>query len=63
LEIKDGIFGSFIENRPDDVAEIIDYTGHGIAPGLVDTNIHGFRNHDIMENDVVEGLNEHSRIY
>ncbi|MEH7011710.1 N-acetylglucosamine-6-phosphate deacetylase [Neobacillus niacini] len=57
LEIKDGKFGDFSENRPDDAAEIIDYGGRWIAPGLVDTHIHGFRNHDIMDNDV-EGLNQ-----
>jgi N-acetylglucosamine-6-phosphate deacetylase len=57
LEIKDGIFGSFSENRPVAAAEIIDYAGHWIAPGLVDTHIHGFRNHDIMDNDF-EGLNQ-----
>ncbi|WP_045524677.1 N-acetylglucosamine-6-phosphate deacetylase [Neobacillus niacini] len=57
LEIKDGIFGGFSENRPVEAAEIINYAGHWIAPGLVDTHIHGFRNHDIMDNDV-EGLNQ-----
>ncbi|WP_230876565.1 N-acetylglucosamine-6-phosphate deacetylase [Bacillus sp. SRB1LM] len=57
LEIKDGEFGVFSENLPDKVAEIIDYTGYWIAPGLVDTHIHGFRNHDIMDNDF-QGLNE-----
>lgn len=56
LEIKDGIFSNFSENHPDEGAEIIDYEGHWIAPGLVDTHIHGFRNHDIMDNDA-EGLN------
>lgn len=60
LEIKDGIFGSFSENSPDAAAEIIDYTGYWIAPGLVDTHIHGFRNHDIMDNDF-EGLNQISK--
>lgn len=57
LEIKDGKFGVFSENRPDGAAEIIDYAGYWIAPGLVDTHIHGFRNHDIMDNDF-QGLNE-----
>jgi N-acetylglucosamine-6-phosphate deacetylase len=57
LEIKDGLFGSFSENGPEKAAEIIDYAGHWIAPGLVDTHIHGFRNHDIMDNDF-EGLNQ-----
>ncbi|QWG44632.1 N-acetylglucosamine-6-phosphate deacetylase [Bacillus mycoides] len=57
LEIKDGKFGVFSENRPEEMAEIIEYTGHWIAPGLVDTHIHGFRNHDIMDNDF-GGLNQ-----
>ncbi|MDA1905064.1 N-acetylglucosamine-6-phosphate deacetylase [Bacillus cereus] len=57
LEIKDGKFGDFSENQSDEAAEIIDYAGHWIAPGLVDTHIHGFQNHDIMDNDF-QGLNE-----
>ncbi|MGG2092541.1 N-acetylglucosamine-6-phosphate deacetylase [Bacillus sp. S13(2024)] len=57
LEIKDGKFGIFSKKRPDKMVEIIDYTGYWIAPGLVDTHIHGFRNHDIMDNDF-QGLNE-----
>ncbi len=51
LEIKDGKFGIFLENRPEEVEEIIDYAGYWIAPGLVDTHIHGFRNHDVMDNN------------
>lgn len=57
LKIKDGRFGDFSKEMPDKAAEVIDYTGHWIAPGLVDTHIHGFRNHDIMDCDF-EGLNQ-----
>ncbi|PFW58566.1 N-acetylglucosamine-6-phosphate deacetylase [Bacillus cereus] len=57
LEIKDGEFGIFSEKQSDEAAEIIDYAGHWIAPGLVDTHIHGFQNHDVMDNDF-QGLNE-----
>ncbi|WHY00175.1 N-acetylglucosamine-6-phosphate deacetylase [Neobacillus sp. DY30] len=57
MEIKDGKFCQFLKNRPADAAGIIDYAGHWIAPGLVDTHIHGFQNHDIMDNDF-EGLNQ-----
>ncbi|GAB6428670.1 N-acetylglucosamine-6-phosphate deacetylase [Bacillus luti] len=57
LGIKDGKFGVFSENRPEEAAEIIDYAGCWIAPGLVDTHIHGFRNHDVMDNNF-EGLNQ-----
>ncbi|MEY2193520.1 N-acetylglucosamine-6-phosphate deacetylase [Neobacillus sp. BF23-41] len=56
LEIKDGKFGTFSIDRPDEAAEIIDYNGQWVAPGLVDTHIHGFKNHDIMDADI-EGLN------
>ncbi|MBP2240357.1 N-acetylglucosamine-6-phosphate deacetylase [Cytobacillus eiseniae] len=57
LEIKEGKFGVFSENRPVEAAEIIHYEGKWIAPGLVDTHIHGFKNHDIMDHDF-EGLNQ-----
>ncbi|KMQ06138.1 N-acetylglucosamine-6-phosphate deacetylase [Bacillus thuringiensis] len=57
LEIKAGKFGIFLENRPEEAEEIIDYAGYWIAPGLVDTHIHGFRNHDVMDNNF-EGLNQ-----
>ncbi|MEH7352400.1 N-acetylglucosamine-6-phosphate deacetylase [Neobacillus drentensis] len=55
LEIKDGKFGTFFETLPNETAEVIDYAGQWIAPGLVDTHIHGFKNHDVMDNDL-EGL-------
>lgn len=51
LEIKDGKFGSFVKEVTDPKAEIIDYSKEWIAPGLVDTHIHGFKNHDVMDND------------
>lgn len=57
LGIKDGKFGVFLENRPEEAEEIINYAGYWIAPGLVDTHIHGFRNHDVMDNNF-EGLNQ-----
>lgn len=57
MEIKDGKFGHFSKNRPAEATVIIDYRGHWIAPGLVDTHIHGFRNHDIMDCDF-EGLDQ-----
>ncbi len=47
----------FSANRPEEAEEIIDYAGYWIAPGLVDTHIHGFRNHDVMDNNF-EGLNQ-----
>ncbi|MHC5374643.1 N-acetylglucosamine-6-phosphate deacetylase [Enterococcus sp. LJL120] len=55
LEITDGFFGDFYQTVPAGEVEVIDYTGQWIAPGLVDTHIHGFLNHDVMDNDA-EGL-------
>ncbi|WP_223591928.1 N-acetylglucosamine-6-phosphate deacetylase [Neobacillus bataviensis] len=60
LEIKEGKFGAFFEELPNESAEVIDYGGLWIAPGLVDTHIHGFKNHDVMDNDF-DGLNEISK--
>lgn len=50
LEIKDGKFGAYLEEKPAK-ATIIDYADKWIAPGLVDTHIHGYKNHDVMDND------------
>ncbi|MDQ0199959.1 N-acetylglucosamine-6-phosphate deacetylase [Neobacillus ginsengisoli] len=55
LEIKDGKFGSFYVTLPSESADVINHAGKWIAPGLVDTHIHGFKNHDIMDIDF-EGL-------
>lgn len=56
LAITDGKFGEFRKEKPAEYSEILDYTGYSIAPGLVDTHIHGFKNHDLMTTDVA-GLN------
>lgn len=55
LEIIDGQFGDFYSELPDNEATIIDQKGKWIAPGLVDTHIHGYKNHDVMDNDA-EGI-------
>ncbi|MEK3854922.1 N-acetylglucosamine-6-phosphate deacetylase [Cytobacillus sp. FSL H8-0458] len=55
LKIKEGRFASFIDELPTETAKVIDYAGQWIAPGLVDTHIHGFQNHDVMDNDL-DGL-------
>lgn len=54
LEVADGRFGRFTTEKPED-GEIQDYSGKQIAPGLVDTHIHGFAGHDVMDVDL-EGL-------
>ena len=36
----------------DGTDEVIDYTGYSIAPGLVDTHIHGFGGVDVMDNNI-----------
>ena len=54
LPIKDGRFGVWQAAEPSD-GEILDYTGQQIAPGLVDTHIHGFAGWDVMDNSV-EGM-------
>ncbi|OJG96722.1 N-acetylglucosamine-6-phosphate deacetylase [Enterococcus termitis] len=55
LEITDGIFGDFYKELPETEAKVIKEEGKWIAPGLVDTHIHGYMNHDVMDNDA-EGL-------
>lgn len=50
LEIKDNHFGKWIENISGQ-EEILDYSGYQIAPGLVDTHIHGFAGADVMDCD------------
>ncbi|MGF2943118.1 N-acetylglucosamine-6-phosphate deacetylase [Enterococcus xiangfangensis] len=54
LDVTDGIFGTYTKERPE-AAEIINQSGKWIAPGLVDTHIHGYKNHDVMDNDA-EGI-------
>ena len=51
LELVDGKFGKHVDQVSED-AEIIDYTGYSIAPGLVDTHIHGFGGVDVMDNNI-----------
>lgn len=51
LELVDGKFGKHVDQVFED-AEIIDYSGYSIAPGLVDTHIHGFGGVDVMDNNI-----------
>lgn len=57
LMVSDGVFGTWQEAEPD--CEIVDYSGKWIAPGLVDTHIHGFHNHATTDLDAA-GLNDAS---
>ena len=49
LAVVDGRFGDWSENVPEG-AEVLDYSDYQIAPGLVDTHIHGFAGYDVMDN-------------
>ena len=56
LEITDGVFGNIKSEYPKGEGyEVIEYSGKAVAPGLVDTHIHGYANHDVMDNQA-EGL-------
>ncbi|MBC2575903.1 N-acetylglucosamine-6-phosphate deacetylase [Peptostreptococcus canis] len=50
LEIKEGKIHKIIENT-ENIKDFIDYKDNIIAPGYVDTHIHGFSGHDFMDKD------------
>ena len=64
LLVEDGVFGRVVVDEPQGVP-IVDRMGCWVAPGLVDTHIHGFMNHDVMDCDpagitaICEGLAKH----
>lgn len=49
LPVVDGHFGQWQSQLPEG-ADVLDYSGFQIAPGLVDTHIHGFSGYDVMDN-------------
>lgn len=53
LTIQDGLFGEYFTELPEKEGNsiIIDYSNKWIAPGLVDTHIHGFMGRDVMDDD------------
>lgn len=56
IEVKaDGTFGGIYETVPE-AAQVVDYSTYTIAPGLVDTHIHGYAGYDVMDADF-DGLN------
>ncbi len=59
LTVEDGKFGFWSADAPEGV-EVVDYSGKWIAPGLVDTHIHGFYNHATTDCDP-DGINASSR--
>lgn len=52
--LEDGTLGHYQTEQPTD-GDILDYSAYSVAPGLVDTHIHGFMGHDVMDNSA-EGL-------
>ena len=49
LELVDDSFGKWLSTVPEG-AQVLDYSGYEIVPGLVDTHIHGFAGADVMDN-------------
>lgn len=48
----DGCFGDYYPNDWQPTGKVVDYGNNWIAPGLVDTHIHGLLGHDVMDNDL-----------
>jgi N-acetylglucosamine-6-phosphate deacetylase len=59
LTIEEGTFGTWSADRPAGI-EVRDFSGTWVAPGYVDTHVHGFADHDVMDCDA-DGVNEASR--
>ncbi|ASN04207.1 N-acetylglucosamine-6-phosphate deacetylase [Virgibacillus necropolis] len=59
LLISNGRFGEFVDAVPSG-AKIVDWSGFTIAPGLIDTHIHGVNSYDIMDGttEAVHGISE-----
>ena len=49
LPVVDGVFGAFTTEKPE--GEVLDLSGRWVAPGFVDTHIHGFFNHATTDCD------------
>lgn len=52
LAVENGRFNGFVDNVLQD-ADVVDYSGFTIAPGLFDTHIHGIKDRDVMDGDPV----------
>ena len=57
LPVVDGCFGTFTTERPE--GEVLDLSGTWVAPGFVDTHIHGFFGHATTDCSA-EGINASS---
>ncbi|GGK03814.1 N-acetylglucosamine-6-phosphate deacetylase [Lentibacillus kapialis] len=59
LHVSDGRFGAFADEAPAE-ADIVDWSGYTVAPGLFDTHIHGVNGYDIMDGSTaaVHGISE-----
>ena len=58
LSVTDGVFGAYSDAAPEGV-DVLDLSGKWVAPGFVDTHIHGFYNHATTDCDP-EGVNASS---
>ena len=58
LSVTDGVFGTYSDQQPEGT-EVLDLSGKWIAPGFVDTHIHGFFNHATTDCDP-DGINASS---
>ncbi|WP_322290300.1 N-acetylglucosamine-6-phosphate deacetylase [Paratractidigestivibacter sp.] len=58
LTIQDGVFGCWTAEAPDGMP-VVDCSGKWVAPGFVDTHIHGFYNHATDDCDA-DGINASS---
>ncbi|MGX1984080.1 N-acetylglucosamine-6-phosphate deacetylase [Thermolongibacillus altinsuensis] len=50
VEIKDGLFGNYVEKIENKSIDILDVGDCIVAPGLFDTHIHGISGSDVMDN-------------
>ncbi|MBG9985038.1 N-acetylglucosamine-6-phosphate deacetylase [Aerococcaceae bacterium DSM 111022] len=50
LVVTDGVIDGVVTEVPEG-GEVIDYSNYILAPGLVDTHIHGYKNYDVMDAD------------
>ena len=59
LKVENGCFGGFTDRVPVG-AEVVNYEGLTVAPGLFDTHIHGVKGFDIMDGtkEAVHGISE-----